>query len=243
MDLKDKVVLITGATRGIGAACAVAFAAAGAKLVLHGRTTLGPAVQAALDQRGADYQFLTADMADPTAVAQLADDAWAAYGHLDVLINNAGMVKDKLFTGMQLTDFDQVIDVDLRGPFVLMQALMKRFNHQRSGVIINLASVVGLHGNLGQANYAAAKAGLVGLTKTVAREGARRGVRANAIAPGMIASDMTKALSDRVQESLKAQVPLKRFGQPAEVASAALFLAQNDYVTGQVVVVDGGMTI
>lgn len=243
MELKDKVVLITGATRGIGAACALAFAGAGAKLVLHGRRELPSAIKEKLDVAGADYRFLAADMADPEAVVKLASAAWAAYGHLDVLVNNAGIVSDKLLTGMKLAEFDRVVAVDLRGPFVLIQALMKQFNHQRAGAIINLASVVGLHGNLGQANYAAAKAGLIGLTKTVAREGARRGVRANAIAPGMIASDMTGALSERVRETIRDGVPLKRFGRPEEVAQAALFLAQNDYVTGQILVVDGGMTI
>lgn len=243
MELTDKVVLITGATRGIGAACALAFASAGAKLVLHGRKELTPTVKEALAAQGADYRFIAADMADPAEVATLAEAAWAAYGHLDVLVNNAGIVSDKLLTGMKLADFDRVVNVDLRGPFVLIQALMKKFNRQRAGAIINLASVVGLHGNLGQANYAAAKAGLIGLTKTVAREGARRGIRANAIAPGMIASDMTAALSERVQETLRDEVPLKRFGRPEEVAQAARFLAENDYVTGQVLVVDGGMTI
>lgn len=243
MELTDKVVLITGATRGIGAACALAFASAGAKLVLHGRKELTPTVKEALAAQGADYRFIAADMADPAEVATLAEAAWAAYGHLNVLVNNAGIVSDKLLTGMKLADFDRVVNVDLRGPFVLIQALMKKFNRQRAGAIINLASVVGLHGNLGQANYAAAKAGLIGLTKTVAREGARRGIRANAIAPGMIASDMTAALSERVQETLRDEVPLKRFGRPEEVAQAARFLAENDYVTGQVLVVDGGMTI
>ena len=143
-------------------------------------------------------------------MAQLAKEAWDAYGHIDVLVNNAGITRDRLIGGMKVADFDQVIAVNLRGPFLLIKALIKKFNKQRSGAIINLASVVGLHGNAGQANYSASKAGIVGLTKTVAREGAMRGIRCNAIAPGMIASDMTAALSERVQEGIVEQIPLHR---------------------------------
>ena len=235
MELKDKVVFITGSTRGIGAATALAFAKQGSRLVLNGRHDLDDDMKQKLEEAGADYKFLIGDVADEESVAQLAKEAWDAYGHIDVLVNNAGITRDRLIGGMKVADFDQVIAVNLRGPFLLIKALIKKFNKQRSGAIINLASVVGLHGNAGQANYSASKAGIVGLTM--------RGIRCNAIAPGMIASDMTAALSERVQEGIVEQIPLKRLGTVDEVAQCAIFLAQNDYVTGQVLVVDGGMTI
>ena len=144
---------------------------------------------------------------------------------------------------MNQADFDSVINVNLRSPFLLTQALLKKMYKQQHGCFINLASVVGLHGNIGQANYAASKAGIIGLTKTTAREGALRGIRCNAIAPGMIQSDMTAALSSRAQQQILNQIPANRFGTVNEVAQSAVFLAQNDYITGQTIVVDGGMTI
>lgn len=243
MELKNKVVLITGSSRGIGAATALAFAKAGSKVILNARHELPTELTDQLDALGADYQFIAGDMADPAVVAEFATQAWDAYGHIDVLVNNAGITRDKLLVGMKLADFDEVINVNLRGPFMLIQALIKKFNKQRSGSIINLASVVGLHGNAGQANYAASKGGIVGLTKTIAQEGALRGIRCNAIAPGMIKSDMTDVLSDKVKDQLLTKIPLRRLGQVDEVAQAAIFLAQNEYVTGQVIVVDGGMTM
>lgn len=243
MELKDKVVLITGSSRGIGAATALAFAKAGSKVILNARHELPTEMTDQLAALGADYQFIAGDMADPAVVADFATQAWEAYGHIDVLVNNAGITRDKLLVGMKLADFDAVLNVNLRGPFMLIQALIKKFNKQRSGSIINLASVVGLHGNAGQANYAASKGGIVGLTKTIAQEGALRGIRCNAIAPGMIKSDMTDVLSDKVKEQLLTKIPLRRLGQVDEVAQAAVFLAQNEYVTGQVIVVDGGMTM
>ncbi|WP_296111310.1 3-oxoacyl-[acyl-carrier-protein] reductase [uncultured Limosilactobacillus sp.] len=243
MELKDKVVLITGSSRGIGAATALAFAKAGSKVILNARHELPSELTDELTALHTEYTFLQADVADPDTIKDFAQTAWDAYGHVDVLVNNAGITRDKLMIGMKLDDFDQVINVNLRGPFMLTQAILKKMNKQRSGSIVNLASVVGLHGNAGQANYAASKGGIIGLTKTVAQEGAMRGIRCNAIAPGMIESDMTAVLSDKVKEQLLSQIPLKRLGNPEEVAQAALFLAQNDYVTGQVIVVDGGMTI
>ena len=244
MDLKEKVVLVTGSTRGIGAATALAFAAAGSRLILNGRgADLPTDLKEQLDELGADYAFLAADLADPTAVKQFAADAWDQFGQIDVVVNNAGITDDKLLVGMKPTDFDQVIDVNLRGPFLLTAALLKKMYKRRQGCFINLASVVGLHGNAGQANYAASKAGIVGLTKTTAREGALRGIRCNAIAPGMIKSAMTDQLSPRIQKQLVDQIPLKRLGTTNEIAQTAIFLAQNDYVTGQTIVVDGGMTI
>lgn len=243
MELKNKVVLITGGTRGIGAQTALAFAKAGSRVIINARHEMPAELEKQLTSLGATPTFLPADIADPEAAAQLAKDAWAKYSRIDILVNNAGINKDKLLIGMKTSDFDDVMNVNVRGPFVLTKALLKKMYKQRSGAIINLASVVGLHGNAGQANYAASKAAIIGLTKTVAREGALRGIRCNAVAPGMIASDMTANLSDRVQKTIKSQIPLGRFGKPEEVAQTILFLAQNDYVTGQTFVVDGGMTI
>lgn len=243
MELKNKVVLITGGTRGIGAQTALAFAKVGSRVIINARHEMPAELAEQLTSLGATPTFLPADIADPEAAAQLAKDAWAKYSRIDVLVNNAGINKDKLLIGMKTSDFDDVMNVNVRGPFVLTKALLKKMYKQRSGAIINLASVVGLHGNAGQANYAASKAAIIGLTKTVAREGALRGIRCNAVAPGMIASDMTAKLSDRVQKTIKSQIPLGRFGKPEEVAQTILFLAQNDYVTGQTFVVDGGMTI
>lgn len=243
MDLTNKVVLVTGSTRGIGAATAKAFLQAGCRVILNGRHDLTADQVAELKQLGGQSVYLKGDLADPADIKQLAKEAWEQFGQIDILVNNAGINRDKLFIGMKQADFDDVIAVNLRGPFLLSQAILKKMYKQRRGSIINLASVVGMHGNAGQANYAASKAGVIGLTKTIAREGALRGIRCNAIAPGMIVSDMTDQLSDRVKEEISGQIPLKRFGKPEEVAQTALFLAQNDYITGQVIVVDGGMTI
>lgn len=242
MELKDKVVFITGSTHGIGAAMATAFAKQGAKLILNGRKELSEDLKNALEQENVEYQYLQADLTQ-VDLDELSKKAWDLFGQIDILVNNAGLAKDKMFIGMHEADFEKVLNLDLKVPFFLSKAIMKKMNKQRSGVIINLSSVVGLHGNAGQANYAAAKAGLIGLTKSIAREGALRNIRVNAIAPGMIDTEMTQKLSDRVKKNILEQIPLGRFGLAEEVAQGAVFLAQNDYVTGQTIVVDGGMTI
>lgn len=243
MELKDKVVLVTGSTRGIGAQTALEFAKAGARVILNGRHKLSAEMEKELQELGTDYRFIAGDIADEESVKQLAKEAWSQYGQIDVLVNNAGITRDQLMIGMKQADFDAVINVNLRGTFMLTQRILKKMFKQRSGVIINLASVVGIHGNAGQANYAASKAAIIGLTKSVAQEGALRCIRCNAVAPGMIASDMTAALSAHVQKQIIDKIPLKRFGQPTAVAETIKFLAQNDYITGQTVVVDGGMTM
>lgn len=243
MELKDKVVFITGSTQGIGAAMAVAFARQGAKLIVNGRKQELPKdLKDALDKENADYRYLSADLAQDN-LEEIGKTAWNLFGKIDVLINNAGQAKDKMFIGMHDADFEEVLNLDLKVPFFLRKAIMKRMNKERSGVIINLSSVVGLHGNVGQANYAAAKAGLIGFTKSIAREGALRNIRVNAIAPGMIDTEMTQKLSERVKKNILEQIPLKRLGSTNEVAQGAVFLVQNDYVTGQTIVIDGGMTI
>lgn len=243
MELKDKVVFITGSTQGIGAAMAVAFDRQGAKLIVNGRKQELPKdLKDALDKENADYRYLSADLAQDN-LEEIGKTAWNLFGKIDVLINNAGQAKDKMFIGMHDADFEEVLNLDLKVPFFLSKAIMKRMNKERSGVIINLSSVVGLHGNVGQANYAAAKAGLIGFTKSIAREGALRNIRVNAIAPGMIDTEMTQKLSERVKKNILEQIPLKRLGSTNEVAQGAVFLVQNDYVTGQTIVIDGGMTI
>lgn len=243
MELKNQVALVTGSSRGIGAATAEAFLKAGYRVILNGRHELTAEQKSRLEGIGGQFVYLKGDLAKPDEVSQLAKEAWDAFGQVDILVNNAGINRDKLFIGMNQADFDDVIAVNLRGPFLLSKLVLKKMYKQRRGSIINLASVVGIHGNAGQANYAASKAGVIGLTKTIAREGALRGIRCNAIAPGMIASEMTAKLSDKVKKQVSGQIPLQRFGKPEEVAQTALFLAQNDYITGQVIVVDGGMTI
>ena len=244
MELTDKVVFISGSTRGIGAATALEFAKAGSRLILNGRQDdLPKAFKEKLDLLGTEYHYLKGDIANEESVSELAAAAWQIYEKIDILINNAGITNDKLMMGMKTSDFDQVINVNLRGTFMLTQPIFKKMLKKRAGCIINLASIVGLHGNTGQANYAASKAGIIGLTKSIAQEGARRGIRCNAIAPGMITSDMTEKLSERVKEQILSRIPLNRLGQPEEVAKTAKFLAENDYLTGQTIVVDGGMTI
>lgn len=240
MDLQNKRVLVTGSTQGIGAATALAFAQKGCQVLLNGRRPeLPEEIADQLEKIGADYQYFSADVSDEGAVKQLFKEI----GEIDILVNNASITKDQIMIGMKLADFDQVIKVNLRSSFMLTQKALKKMLKKRSGAVINMASIVGQHGNAGQANYAASKAGVIALTQTAAKEAAGRGVRVNAIAPGMIASQMTAVLPDEVKEQALSQIPLARFGKAEEVAQAAVFLAENDYVTGQTLVVDGGMTI
>ena len=241
MELTNKVALVTGSTRGIGLAIAKNFLKGGAKVILNGRSEeLAPEVKAQLE---GEYAYVSGDLSSPAGAQTLAKAAQEKFGPIQILVNNAGVNRDKLLLGMKPEDFHAVLSTDLMGPMMLTQALFKPMVKQRGVVIINMASVVGLHGNAGQANYAAAKAGLVGFTKTVAREGAMRGIRVNVIAPGMVDSAMTQALSDKVKDQILTEIPLHRLGQPDEIAQTARFLVENDYVTGQTIVVDGGMTM
>ena len=184
-----------------------------------------------------------ADISSPRDIEEMVRQLDDQQIDVDVLVNNAGINRDKLMIGMREKDFDDVVNTNLIGTFRVTQPLFKRMLKRRSGVIINMASVVGEHGNIGQANYAASKAGVIGFTKAVAQEGALRGVRCNAIAPGMIASSMTAAIDEKRQKEIKERIPLKRLGTAEEVAQTALFLAQNDYLTGEVINVDGGMAM
>ncbi|ASN60030.1 3-oxoacyl-[acyl-carrier-protein] reductase [Latilactobacillus curvatus] len=239
----QKVAVITGGSRGIGRAIALRFAQAGYQLVLNARSALSADLMAAIEDYDVQYAFVQGDITDPETATQIVTTTFERFGQLDVLVNNAGITNDKLVMAMSVADFQAVIDVNLVGTFRVTQVAFKKMLRQRSGCIINLSSVIGQHGNVGQANYAASKAGVIGLTQSLAKEGALRGVRCNAIAPGMITTEMTAALKPSMQEAIQAQIPLQRFGTPEEIADAALFLAENTYVTGQVLTVDGGMTI
>ncbi|MEC7583901.1 MAG: 3-oxoacyl-[acyl-carrier-protein] reductase [Planctomycetota bacterium] len=245
-DLTDKVALVTGASRGIGKAIAMGVAAQGAQvLCVSSREGGCDDVLTAIDAAGGQAQAIACDVGDAAQIQGLADQVLKEHGRLDVLVNNAGVTRDGIFMRMSSDDFDQVVGTNLRGPFLLCRAFARAMAKARSGRIINIGSVVGLTGNAGQANYAASKAGLVGLTKSLAKELAGRGVTANLIAPGFIETDMTAALPEETQKSLLAGIPLGRFGRPEDIAAAVVFLCSDaaSYVTGQTLVVDGGMAM
>ena len=242
MDLTGKNVLVTGSSRGLGAAIAVKFAEHGANVILNARHEPTELIQQ-IKNLGVQVWFIQADISSPRDIEEMVHQLDDHQIDVDVLVNNAGINRDKLMIGMREKDFDDVVNTNLIGTFRVTQPLFKRMLKRRTGVIINMASVVGEHGNIGQANYAASKAGVIGFTKAVAQEGALRGVRCNAIAPGMIASSMTAAIDEKRQKEIKERIPLKRLGTAEEVAQTALFLAQNDYLTGEVINVDGGMAM
>ncbi|QCA28332.1 3-oxoacyl-[acyl-carrier-protein] reductase [Vagococcus xieshaowenii] len=239
----NKTVVVTGSTRGIGYGIALAFAQKGANIVLNGRKPLDETLLQSFNELGVKTHYVQGDVQNMEDAAKLITEAKEVFGSVDVLVNNAGITNDKLIMRMSEEDFDSVINVNLKGTFNTIQQVSSVMLKQKSGTIINLSSVVGLTGNAGQANYAASKAGVVGLTKSVARELSARGITCNAIAPGFIESDMTDVLSDKVKEVAKTQIPLKRFGKVEEVAQAAIFLSENRYITGQVLNVDGGMVM
>lgn len=240
-----RAALVTGAGRGIGRAIAVELARHGYHILVDyaGNTSAAEETVALCQAEGVDAFAVQADVSDEEAVKGLVKSALERFGRIDVLINNAGITRDNLMLRMSAEDFDLVIEKNLRGAFLMTKYVGKEMLHQRSGRIVNISSVVGVHGNAGQANYAASKAGLIGLTKTTALEYASRGITANAIAPGFIDTDMTKVLPEKVKEAMLQQIPLRQFGSPEDVAKAAAFLASADarYITGQVLGVDGGM--
>jgi len=242
--LKDKAALVTGGSRGIGAAIASLLAEHGAAVVVSGRDAdrLQQAVQA-LEERGASVHGVVADAAKREDADRLVEAAKERYGRLDLLVNNAGITRDGLLIRMKDDDWDRVMDVNLRGAFLMTRAAAKLMVRQRSGRIVNIASTAGAMGNPGQVNYSAAKAGLIGLTKATARELAHWGILVNAVAPGLIETDMAAAISAEAREALLAQVPLKRIGSAREVAEMVGFLAGDGaaYVTGQVFHVNGGL--
>lgn len=243
MNLKGKNVFITGSTRGIGKAIAFAFAKEGANIALNGRGEIADEQIAEIEALGVKCIAVSGDIADFDAAGEMIQKVVDELGSIDVLVNNAGVTNDKLLLRMSEADFSRCIQINLTGTFNMTQHAIKRMMKQRSGKIINMTSVVGLTGNIGQANYAASKAGVVGLTKSVAREAAARGITCNAIAPGFIQTEMTDILSDKIKEQMAQQIPLNSFGQVEDVANTALFLAKSPYITGQVVNVDGGLVM
>lgn len=243
MDLTNKKVLVTGSTKGIGLEIAKAFARQGADIVLNARGDISEEIISEVQSLGVSCVGTQGDVSLYYDAEKIVEQAIDTYGQIDILINNAGITKDKLLLKMSTEDFNDVLQVNLVGTFNMTQLVLKKMYRARKGTIINLSSVSGLIGNLGQANYAASKAGVVGLTKTTAREGALRGITCNAIAPGFIETDMTDVLSDSIKEQMIAQIPLKRFGKVEDIATTALFLATNPYITGQVINVDGGLVM
>ena len=244
--LANHIAVVTGAGRGIGRAITLKFAAAGADVVCVSRTEANAEkVAAEVRALGRRAWALAVDVSDAASVATAAEKILAEAGRVDVLVNNAGVTKDGLLMRMSEADWDVVLNTNLRGAFLLTKAFTRSFLKQRSGRIINVASVIGLVGNAGQCNYAASKAGLIGFTKSVAKEFGSRGVTCNAIAPGFIETDMTAGLDDKLKEALLKQIPLGSLGQAEDIAHAALYLAGpgGRYITGQVLTVDGGMVM
>ncbi len=243
---ESRVALVTGASRGIGAAVARRLGSEGASVVVNyaGRTDAAAEVVADIERAGGSAIAVQADVSDPAACTSLVEATAAHFGQVDILVNNAGVTRDGLLVRMSDDDWHTVIDTNLSGAFYLARSVGRLMMKQRSGSIVNMASVVGVMGNAGQVNYAAAKAGLIGMTKSIARELAGRGVRVNAVAPGFIATDMTDALSDTARETALSSIAMGRLGTPEDIAATVAFLASDDaaYITGQVIAVDGGMT-
>ena len=250
IETQRRAALVTGSSRGIGAAIAEELAAAGFDVCLNCSGEAGlPALEETVQRLAQTYGVRTcaaaASVADAEAAAGLVKTAHETFGRLDVLVNNAGITRDGLMVRMKEADFDDVIAVNLKGTFNTCKAAGAIMMKQRYGRIVNMSSISGVGGNAGQVNYAASKAGVIGITKTIARELAARGVTANAVAPGFIETDMTGALSEKQREAIGTQIPVKRFGQASEVAHLVRFLAseQAGYITGQVICIDGGLAL
>jgi 3-oxoacyl-[acyl-carrier protein] reductase len=247
MLLDGKVAIVTGASRGIGRATALRLAKAGAKVVVNFAGNRAAAEQTVNDikQAGGEAILFQADVADSQAVGELVKAATAAFGRIDILVNNAGITRDNLLAIMKESDWDDVINTNLKGVFNCTKAVGKVMIKQRAGRIINMTSVVGITGNAGQTNYSASKAGVIGFTKSAAKELAGRGITVNAVAPGYITTDMSAAMTDQAKAEFAKTIPLSRLGTPEDVAEAVLFLASDaaNYITGQVLNVDGGMVM
>jgi 3-oxoacyl-[acyl-carrier protein] reductase len=244
MELADKKALVTGASRGIGRAITDLFLAQGAEVWGLGTKELED-LEERTSRSGGKLHWISADLALTASIEELIEKVLKEAGGFDILVNNAGITKDNLSFRMSLEDWEKVLAVNLTAAFIIARTIGRDMIRRKSGSIINMSSVVGIHGNGGQVNYAASKAGLIGLTKSLAQETASRGIRVNAVAPGFIVSDMTNALPETAREKLLDHIPLKRMGNPEDVAEAVLFLASSrgSYITGQVLAVDGGMFI
>ena len=245
--LTGKVALVTGASRGIGRAIALKLSDAGAKVAINfaGNVEKAEEVKAEIESRGGEAMLVQGKVDNFEVVTDIVKKIVENWGTVDILINNAGITRDNLLLKMSESDFDEVIATNLKGVFNCIKAVTKIMMKQRSGKIVNMTSVVGLTGNISQANYAAAKAGVIGLTKSTAKELAARGVNVNAIAPGFIQTDMTDKLSDKIKDATLAQIPLGKFGTTEDVANLAAFLVSENaaYITGQIINVDGGMVM
>jgi len=243
IDLTGRVALVTGSTRGIGRTIAASLVECGARVAVTGREK--STADRVASELGGETSGFACDVADTSAVTQLISEVEAAFGSLDILVNNAGLTRDNVVMRLKDDDWDAVIDANLRGPFAAIRAASRGMMKRRWGRIINISSVVGLIGNKGQANYAASKAGLIGLTKAVAKELASRNILVNAIAPGFIETEMTDAMTPEARKGLTGMIPLERLGKPADVSAAVAFLSSDHaaYITGQVIVVDGGMVM
>ena len=245
--LTGKIAVVTGAARGIGRAIALALAEEGAEVVInyHHSEERSLAVKEEIEARGGKAAVMQCDVSDYESCEKFVSAVAEMYGHIDIWVNNAGITKDQLLMRMSEEAFDEVIETNLKGTFQCMRFVSRIMVKQRCGRIINLSSVVGIAGNAGQVNYAASKAGVIGMTKSAAKELAGRGITVNAVAPGFIETEMTSVLSEKVQEQAKNQIPLGHFGTPEDVANAVVFLAseQAKYITGQVLQVDGGMVM
>ncbi len=246
MSVEGKVAIVTGSTRGIGRAIAEELARQGARVVISGRNAeLANTVAEAIRQNGGEAIAIPADVSQMSDAQKLIQETVKHWERVDILVNNAGITRDNLLLRMSEEEWDTVLQVNLKGAFNCTKSVTRQMMKQRYGRIINITSVVGLMGNAGQANYAASKAGLIGFTKSVARELASRNITCNAVAPGYIQTDMTDALDDAVKEALQQQIPLGRLGEPQDVARVVAFLCSDAaaYITGQVINVDGGMVM
>lgn len=247
MSLDGQVAIVTGGSRGIGRAVAITLGCAGARVVVNyaGNEAAAAEVVEKVRRAGDDAVAYRGDVSDEAQVEDMMKFTLDRYGRIDILVNNAGITRDNLLMRMKPEDWDQVMNINLKGVYNCIRAAVRPMLKQKKGRIINVASVVGVTGNAGQANYAAAKAGIIGLTKSVAKEVASRGILVNAVAPGFIATDMTADLPDGVKEELLKRIPLGRWGEPAEVAEVVLFLSSpaSSYITGQTIHIDGGMVM
>lgn len=245
--MKDRVAVVTGASRGIGRAIAARLASEGASVIVNysGSKDAADETVKLCEENGAKAIAVKADVSKSEECQMLIDKAMEEFGRIDILVNNAGIIKDKLMMAMKEEDFDAVINVNLKGTFNCMKIASKIMMKQRYGRIINLSSVSGVRGNAGQANYSASKAGVIGLTKAAAKELASRNITVNAVAPGMIDTEMTAVLSDKVKEAMVESIPMKAAGKPEDIANAVSFFASEkaSYVTGQIICVDGGMAV